>query len=137
MGWTAEISDVIVRLRKEPRGVFIAMAFATRATALHAAALMGNIGALNLLLEHDADPASTVHSHAVTPLHLAAYNGHEAIVKRLLEAGSPVRVRDKRMISEVIYIRLRSRGSDRFTFEENRPPPAVYFRSILHLILGG
>jgi len=90
------VSDVMIRTRKHPRGVFIAMALSSRATALHAAALTGNIGAVNLLLKYGADPSSIVHSHRVTPLHLAAYNGHNTIVDRLLGAGSPASARDSR-----------------------------------------
>ena len=78
------------------RKLLLAQALSTRGTALHAAALNGNIGAVKLLLEHGADPASTKHSHGVTPLHLAAYNGHEAAVHTLLNAGAPAGARDKR-----------------------------------------
>ena len=90
------ISDVMVRFLNQPRGIFIAMAFTSRATALHAAALTGNIGALNLLLEHSADPTSTSHAHALTPLHLAAYNGHKEIAQRLMDAGASAHALDKR-----------------------------------------
>ena len=47
-----------------------------------------------LLLERGADASSTVHSHGMTPLHLAAAGGHEAIVDVLLEAGAPLEVVD-------------------------------------------
>jgi len=90
------VSDMMVRFQKSPRGIFVAMAYGTRATALHAAALVGNLGAVDLLLVRGADPSSINHSHKVTPLHLAAYNGHEAVVLRLLRAGSPVTTCDTR-----------------------------------------
>ena len=90
------VSDLMVRLKKHPRGIFIAHGLGTRCTALHTAALTGNIGALDLLLEHSADPASTKHSQHATPLHMAAYNGHQEIVNRLLGAGCPAGARDKR-----------------------------------------
>ena len=38
----------------------------------------------------------TKHSHGVTPLHLAAYSGAEALVHRLIDAGSPASARDKK-----------------------------------------
>ena len=89
------VSDLMVRLKRNPSGKFVTFAYASRATALHAAALTGNVGALNLLLEHGADPLSTAHPHGATPLHLAAYSGHGGIVQRLLQ-DCPAGVRDKK-----------------------------------------
>merc|ERR1711924_202424 len=90
------VCEVMVRLRRHPSGFYISLGLLSRATALHAAALTGNIGAVNLLLQHSANPASTNHAHGATPLHLAAYDGHEAVAQRLLEVGASTSVRDKR-----------------------------------------
>ena len=54
----------------------------------------GNLGACELLLGADADPASVRSPLRMTPLHAAAFAGHRAACVRLLEAGAPLGVRD-------------------------------------------
>ena len=50
---------------------------------LHMAALTGNLGAVNMLLEYGAKQTQ-MHSRKMTPLHLAAMGGHESCVDALL-----------------------------------------------------
>ena len=97
----------MVRLRKRPPAIFDSFSLLTRCTALHTAAFNGNLGAVRLLLKRGADPASTNHSHGMTPLHLAAAGGHEAIVPVLLDAGSPVGARDGRKRTPAAWARRR------------------------------
>ena len=95
-------------MRKRPKAIFDSLSLLLRCTALHAAAFNGNLGALRqLLLERGADPSSTTHSHGMTPLHLAAAGGHEAIVNVLLDAGSPATARDGRKRTPAAWARRR------------------------------
>ena len=55
---------------------------------LHIASFTGNLGAVQVLLEHKADVHSTKHAYQMTPLHLAAMGGHELVVDALLDAGA-------------------------------------------------
>ena len=57
------VADAFVRLSSRP--LFITMSLNTRTTALHAAALTGNVGVVKLLLERAADPSSRSHSHSL------------------------------------------------------------------------
>ena len=70
-------------------------AHASRCTALHRAAHYGNLLAIDILLEHLADPASMAHPMKMTPLHLATRSGHRAAALRLVEAGSSIRAVDR------------------------------------------
>lgn len=91
------IADVMVRLKKDPKSLFVQLALANRCSALHAAALNGNVSSVKLLLERTpAVVNSTEHSHSATPLHLAAYNDHQSIVVILLEAGADAGAFDRR-----------------------------------------
>lgn len=62
--------------------------FSSVTTALHAAAFSGNLGAVDLLLEHGADACSTRHYFLrCPPLTLAAHKGHERVAMRLVQAA--------------------------------------------------
>jgi ankyrin repeat protein len=56
-------------------------------TALHWAALNGDLATMNVLLYAGATPDPLTRLGGYTPLHLASSRGHEAVVARLLEAG--------------------------------------------------
>src|SRR5579864_3484979 len=59
-------------------------------TALHWAALNGDLKTTNLLLAAKAKTDVVTRLGGYTPLHLASSRGEAAVVGRLLEAGSPV-----------------------------------------------
>ena len=79
------------------------MFLCSRTTGLHAAAYFGMLGHLNLLLERGASPSSTAHSRGMTPLHLAAINGHDDVCERLLAAGAVASTKDKRGRTALAY----------------------------------
>lgn len=56
-------------------------------TGLHSAAQRGHVGAVQLLLEHRADPNAREAGDNTYPLHWAAAHGHLAVVRALLDAG--------------------------------------------------
>ena len=66
--------------------------------ALHLLSKRGDATAVQWLLEHGANPnALWAHWEAeVTPLHLAAAQGHAEIARLLLSAGADPRIRDTR-----------------------------------------
>lgn len=70
------------------------MSLGTETTALHAAAILGKLGHLIVLLERGAEVDSTSHPMRMTPLILASLMGHEGICKRLLAAGASPGVKD-------------------------------------------
>ena len=55
---------------------------------LHMAALTGNLGAVEMLLDYGAKPESQMHKRQLTPLHLAAMGGHDSCVDALLRKAS-------------------------------------------------
>ncbi len=59
-------------------------------TALHWAALNGDLATMDLLLTAGATRESLTRVGAYTPLHLASQRGHAAAVARLLDAGAKV-----------------------------------------------
>ena len=92
---------IVARLLGIAKGVPIleATVYGNAGSALHAAAFFGNLGCVDVLLAAGADASSTVHAHlkCCTPLHLAAYKGHEAVALRLLGAApAAAGVRDGR-----------------------------------------
>jgi ankyrin repeat protein/catechol 2,3-dioxygenase-like lactoylglutathione lyase family enzyme len=58
-----------------------------RWTALHTAAQKGHLAAVNVLLEHGADPNAREEGDNTYPLHWAAANRHLKVVRALLDAG--------------------------------------------------
>lgn len=67
-----------------------------RCSPLHAAAYLGNMGAVNVLLDFGADARSTSHPRGCTPLHCAALGGHASIVRKLIDAGADEAAKDGR-----------------------------------------
>ena len=70
------------------QGADVNAAQADGMTALHWAALNGDVKMLDILLVAGATTESLTRVGAYTPLHLAASRGHAPAVARLLEAGS-------------------------------------------------
>lgn len=64
--------------------------------ALHLMAKRGDLAAVTWLLDHGADPDARWNhwGAAVTPLHVAAMQGHDAIVRLLLEREADRHIRD-------------------------------------------
>lgn len=63
-------------------------------TPLHWASKYGNKTAANLLIERKKANINALDKDSGTPLHLASENGHEAIVKLLLEKGADLEALD-------------------------------------------
>ena len=85
------VLDLILKCKRGTPSAFMAFfvfAGPRGAAPLHFASYNGNLGAVEVLLEHNADVHSTKHAYRMTPLHLAAMNGHEAVVDALLKAGA-------------------------------------------------
>ena len=81
---------------KKIANVFVLLLMTTGATFgmdIFQAARDGNIGRIEALLANGADVNQQDHD-GMTPLHWAAYKGHEAIVARLIQAKAKVNLRD-------------------------------------------
>ena len=88
-------------LSGRPSSLSAFFAYAAGCSALHTAAFMGNLGGVSLIIDRSDDPVATVNTRAqlhqrMTPLHVAAISGHEAICELLLEAGACPGVQDRR-----------------------------------------
>ena len=83
--------------------------------ALHLLAKHGDTAAVEWLLQHGANPnALWAHWDAdVTPLHLAAAQGHADVVRALLDAGGDAKIRDSK------------HGGDAFGWAEFFDRPAI------------
>ena len=88
-------SRVMVRLSREPYTGYTTFTFQF-GTALHMASFRGNTYAVERLLDRKADVASRRHQRRMTPLHVAALMGHDAVCACLLRAGSPTDTLDDR-----------------------------------------
>ena len=88
--------DLLVRVRRYDPGFITMMSYSSRCAAIHVAAYLGNLGALEKLIERKVDINSTEHHWKMTPLHLAVISGHEAICARLVSLGAAIETKDKR-----------------------------------------
>ncbi len=70
------------------RGADVNAAQGDGMTALHWAALNGDLDTMNLVVKAGAKPEALTRVGSYTPLHLASSRGHAAAVARLLDAGS-------------------------------------------------
>ena len=70
--------------------LWIRLVLAGATPALHNAALLGNMGAVDALLQGRADVNGTCTSrwHGMSALHFACMQGHAAVARRLLDAGA-------------------------------------------------
>ena len=84
------------RLMRKPPSFLDEIVCGMSTTALHFASLIGNMSAVELLLEHGADPASKKNPLGLTPLACSAMGGFAPICGVLLRAGAPLLVKDKR-----------------------------------------
>ena len=82
------IRKLMMRLSSRPSKVLETFAVGI-GTPLHVASYLGNLGAVELLLERKADIASINHQLKMTPLHAAALAGHREVCVRLIEARPP------------------------------------------------
>jgi ankyrin repeat protein len=91
------LSSLIFALSSRPPSQLVEMwGLLTPCPPVHAAAYLGNLGALELLVAHHADVNSTQTSKGMSPLHFAAMCGHEAVTSRLLDAGALAATRDRK-----------------------------------------
>ena len=90
-------ADLLVRTqRRHNMGIIPVFAYGTRCPAIHMAALAGNLGVLEKLIDRQVDMNSIEHPWRMTPLHLAVFAGHDAICERLIEVGAAIDLKDKR-----------------------------------------
>ena len=87
------LSNLVCR-NSRPSPFFEVWSYSCRCTPLHAAVYNANLPAVDALLEMGADVDSRRHRFKLTPLHLAAQGGHDAIAQRLLEGGAQRGLRD-------------------------------------------
>ena len=64
-------------------------------TPQHEAALLGNLEAMEVLLEKSGSVSPREPFNGGTPLHVASFNGHFEVVKLLVSKGADVNARDK------------------------------------------
>ena len=88
MRMIVKICSVVAYFSRRPRGFISHYAYTHGCPAIHIASLQGNLGAVQVLLAHDADPNCRSPRHGMTPLHLASMAGHNSIARALLDAGA-------------------------------------------------
>ena len=69
----------------------------------HKAAGAGNIEAVKQHLAAGTDVDVKDDEHGLTPLHVAAIEGHKAILKLLIAKGAEVNAKDKRGRTPLVY----------------------------------
>jgi ankyrin repeat protein len=74
------------------------------AGALHLMAKRGDVGGVNWLIDHGADPNArwTMWDDEVLPLHFAAHDGNADVVRALLDAGADPNLRDAKYDGDAI-----------------------------------
>ena len=104
------LSDLACRL-SHPTPFFEFWSYSCRCTPLHAAVYNANLPAVVALLEMGADVDSRRHRFKLTPLHLAAQGGHDAIAQHLLEAGAQRGLRDAKGRTAAKWAALRGHAA--------------------------
>jgi ankyrin repeat protein len=84
------------KVMRKPPAVVVMFLNILGTTPLHCAAVMGNLGVVELLINEGAVIDSNVHLLGRTPLIAAVVAGHENIVRRLLELGASPALTDTR-----------------------------------------
>jgi len=108
VGWVGQaIARLLTRLPKTPGNLMSALAYGGGSDPLHSCMWTGNIAATRLLIERGADVASTFNPMRMTPLHLCAIFGHDAVAEYLLSVGAPPEAKDCRGHTPLYYARKR------------------------------
>ena len=95
--WLSRLKLQLFKRRPTVQTLFGAYILSGPAMALQAASFKGDMNALNLLLEHGADVNSVgKQPYRLTPLHLACLYSHDAVARKLVDAGAHVGAVDKK-----------------------------------------
>ena len=81
------VGDVFFLASPCPPPLIEKLSLGYRCTLLHYASYAGNEELVRKLVAEGAPVHSTKHAHRMTPLHLAALNGHECVAHFLLSSG--------------------------------------------------
>lgn len=79
-------------------------------TALHEAALMGDVASVQTLLKFKADPNRREKQNSGTPLHVACFQGQTEICRLLLRAGAQINLRDGEGLTPLFHARDQGHG---------------------------
>lgn len=93
-GFMRMMHALSARAMRTPLAELDLAAYGLQSSAIHFASTLGNQLAVQLLLTHGANAASTTSPYGQTPLHCAALAGHEPVCEVLLQAGAPLAPRD-------------------------------------------
>jgi cytohesin len=85
----------LFKVMKRPPLIVEQMALVS-GTGFHGAAFQGNLQLIQEMITRSCDVASSAHRFGMTPLHIAAYSGHQEVAAQLVAAGAPLHIKDKR-----------------------------------------
>ena len=105
MRMIVKVCSVVAYFSRRPRGFISHYAYTHGCPAIHIASLQGNLGAVQVLLAHDADPNCRSPRHGMTPLHLASMAGHNSIARALLDAGADADAVDRHGLTPAHWAR--------------------------------
>ena len=89
------VSATLFKVMKRPPLIVEQMALVS-GTGFHGAAFQGNLQLIQEMITRSCDVASSAHRFGMTPLHIAAYSGHQEVAAQLVAAGAPLHIKDKR-----------------------------------------